>query len=496
MPIMDPASLLAAEQVVSTTIEGAAIASIGVAQKTHPLSAAFTQFSTVNFLPRFDHTIAVYDGHAYIFGGYGSEKELAGNELHIVKLPVEQSNPDDATEYKIVPSLADGEIDDGEVPGPRAGHSAATIGNKIYVYGGQDGTGKPLEEGGRVWCFDTSALRWSFVDPAPGTPYPSERYAHAATGSEKPSPKPEHTPHTLKDSIQEAVKKIPEMVTKPGPIITPHGTLVIVSGLALDRKLLQDVWIFDIASARWTELPRLPALFNVPTISLVDRHLYAINHPSNLEGEVLSIELPITEAIEDAQPDKVDRAASIPYWQSKSFPANPLIPAPEARLGAGLLPITTGHGRIYLLYFFGEHLSIQRTIDENGSSTFKPPTALSTMYTYQPHAAPYTAASSKDATRTAINVDSGEHSWAEVRVIPREEVSITSGGKSHPGPRTKFASAGLGLESKGGGWVHAGIEKLMGKTEEDTENGYGVLIWGGKDAKGEVTGDGWILRIK
>ena len=491
---MDPASLVVAEQVISTTIEGAAVASVGIAQKTHPLSAAFTQITSENFLPRFDHSINVCNGQAYIFGGQVKDGELAGNEIHIVKLPLDQPNFKDVPDYRVVPALGVGENGEGDVPQPRAGHSAETVGNRIYVFGGQDGKGKPIEENGRVWCYDTISLQWSSIDAAQDAPYPTARYNHTSALSDLP--KPQHATSTLKDSTQAAVKKLSELVTKVEPIRTPHGTLIVISGHETNEKILDDAWLFDIASAKWTQLPAFnTSLSSVPTIGLVNRRLYAINHPSVLDGEVLSFDLPLTDTIEDAPPEKIDIATSIPQWQRISFPTNALVSGPEARTGAGLLPITTGHGRMYLLYFFGEKLAVPSSSKDSKPGDDNPP-YLSTLYTYQPSALPTTAASTKDATRSAINVDSGEHSWAEVRVVPREEVGIESDGKSHPGPRCKFAYTGLGLENKGGGWMSAGLGKLMGKTEEDTESGYGVLVWGGKDARGEVTGDGWILRVR
>ena len=66
---MDPASLVVAEQTVSTTVEGAAIAGYGLAQSTQPLNATFTRITSEAFLPRSSHTISVVAGKAYIYGG-------------------------------------------------------------------------------------------------------------------------------------------------------------------------------------------------------------------------------------------------------------------------------------------------------------------------------------------------------------------------------------------------------------------------------------------
>lgn len=72
---MDPATFIVAEQAVSTTVEGAAIAGIGLAQSTQPLNATFTRITSEAFLPRSSHTISVVAGKAYIFGGEESAGE-------------------------------------------------------------------------------------------------------------------------------------------------------------------------------------------------------------------------------------------------------------------------------------------------------------------------------------------------------------------------------------------------------------------------------------
>lgn len=78
---MDPATFVVAEQAVSTTVEGAAIAGIGLAQSTQPLNATFTRITSEAFLPRSSHTISVVAGKAYIFGGEKSPGRIAFHSL-------------------------------------------------------------------------------------------------------------------------------------------------------------------------------------------------------------------------------------------------------------------------------------------------------------------------------------------------------------------------------------------------------------------------------
>lgn len=78
---MDPATFVVAEQAVSTTVEGAAIAGIGLAQSTQPLNATFTRITSEAFLPRSSHTISVVAGKAYIFGGEKSPGKISFQSL-------------------------------------------------------------------------------------------------------------------------------------------------------------------------------------------------------------------------------------------------------------------------------------------------------------------------------------------------------------------------------------------------------------------------------
>ena len=221
---MDPGTLVAAE-IVETTIEGAALASIGLAQKTQPLSATFTRITNGAFLPRFDHTLSVVSERAYIFGGKKENRSYAGNEIHIVTLPLKTRDEGDA-DYKCVPALGE-EGTEQKVPVARAGHSASTIGHRIYVFGGRGENDYSLDEKGRIWVFDTNSLRWSHIDPNPGSQYPQPRFNHGFVASEHPLPPGlDGKLKVLGAHIQETVSNtIPKMVSKPSSPVEPHGTL-------------------------------------------------------------------------------------------------------------------------------------------------------------------------------------------------------------------------------------------------------------------------------
>jgi hypothetical protein len=76
----------------------------------------------------------------------------------------------------------------------------------------------------------------------------------------------------------------------------------------------------------------------------------------------------------------------------------------------------------------------------------------------------------KDKIREALGMDDGKHSWYEVVVEPPTELP-ESEGKLHPGPRASFAC-------------------------DVMVDGQSVVIWGGTNPKGELEGDGWIIKLE
>lgn len=468
---MDPATLLVAEQVVSTTVEGAALASIGLAQSTQPLSATFTRITSEAFLPRSSHTLIVVEGRAYIFGGKNEKGILAGNEMHIVTLPLE-TRTDGEPDYKCVPALGENDAVQA-VPQPRSGHSACAIGKRIYVLGGQGSEADALDEKGRIWVFDTSSLHWSSLDPEHEN-YPSPRiYAGCAASEDPLPPGSDGKLKALGAQIQETISKtVPSIVKKPSPPAEPHGTLFVSGGRFPTRsEPLRDSWAFSIASQTWTQLSSTPSsgVPSPPSLALAQNRLYIISSSSEIESEIHHLSLPKSLLLRSDSKDETDDAELPSSWQTVSFPSNPIAPGPRPRQGAGLLPITTGNGRGYLLYFFGEKLS---TSASTTSQEDEAPIFWSDAFSYQLPASVVSPAGVKDSTRSTLGVDTGGGTWAEVKVIANEEGrgKLEEEGKSHPGPRGWFGSDGIG--------------------------GAQVVLWGGIDGRGQTEGDGWIISIK
>lgn len=535
----DPATLIAAEQVVSTTVETGAVAAYGLAQKTQPLDATLTSISSPAFLPRSHHTLTIVEGKGYIWGGYDAVGKMAGADMHIVQLPSKSKGKgkgEGEAEYKVVPALAEeysqqkgGENADvkggSSIPCPRADHTAAAIGQRIYVFGGTDENVQAIEEQGRVWVFDTTTLHWSFLD-CQGSPqsYPSARFQHGSASTEHPLPpdNPKSPASTYKQSMQNTIVKASAVIGGGIPESRSHGTLFVCFGLnsPVSQEVLTDSWSFDIATQTWTSLPSLPASTSIsvpPSVALTHNRLYVITSStsSTIGSEIHYLPLPKSSFYDtrasaaeadlnsSANLQSIITGAETPAsekkgdWTTLPFPNNPIAPGPRPRKGAGLVPVTTGNGREYLIYCFGQRLPVSSSDDSVPSlgvgEKGEAPLSWSDIWSYQTPAKPVTATAVKDATRSALGIASGEDTWAEVKVIADiEEVPDgpnrgqqaqheegsgkrsmeggEGGGKSHPGPRNWFASAGL--------------------------DGSGFVLWGGSNGKAETEGDGWVIRVK
>ena len=459
---------MAAEQAVSTTVQAGALAGYGLAQKTMPLTATFNRVASEGFLPRSLHSLVVIGERAYIFGGESAPGELAGNEVHIITLPSSSVRESD---YQCVPSLGEHE-EEKDVPCARAEHSGLAIGHWIYVFGGRDAAGSPIEENGRVWVFDTRSLRWTFLDPSMDV-HPPARFCHAAVANEHPLPNTaDPKPTTYTEQFKATVGKLPDLIGKASPPTEPYGTLIYSGGLSTSPDPLNDVWAFTIASQTWSKFPSPPSLF-APTHSLAFAHnrLYVISGSSNMASEIHWLQL-VKETYNDRRGQGEMGISAKGDWCTLEFPTNPLRPGPRPRTGAGLAQITTGNGREYLLYFLGEKDATTGAADKKADES-KDRTFWSDVWSYQTPPQGMTAASIKDATRQAMGIDTGEDVWCEVKVEASVEESEIE-GKAHPGPRGWFASSALGKDVDGGG----------------------VILWGGINGKGEIEGDGWIIHVK
>ncbi|KAI1408683.1 hypothetical protein F5Y13DRAFT_204672 [Hypoxylon sp. FL1857] len=414
------AGVWAAEEVVSTSIYAGA-AGYAVAKPTMPLKATFTQIGSTSddasrsSLIRSHHTLTVVGDKAYIFGGQTSQQELATNNIHSVALPT-ASNA--TPEYRVLPAIASEK--DGPVPVSRTRHSACALNSHVAVYGGCSGTGHVLEEGAKIWLYNTEKLSWETLEPA----------SH-----------PERVPPSRSD----------------GALLAHNGNLILLGGKDSKSKALTDVWHFNCFTRTWNQLPHTPAV--MASAAIMGDTLYGISSSNTLSSEVHHMDIKLY-------------AEEPPTWQTISFPTNPLTPGPRPRSNGGLVPVTTGYGRNYLLYFFGDRKGEAEKSDLLQWSdlwTFQLPSSDLEVKATTSVKEAIKPAKIKDQIRTKLGADAGGSSWAEVEVQPPGDLQAHE-GKVHPGPRSSFGY-------------------------DVTADGRNVILWGGSNAVGEPEGDGWIIRL-
>ncbi|PSN61077.1 galactose oxidase [Corynespora cassiicola Philippines] len=418
---------LAAEEVVSTTAQ-AGVAGYMIAKPTLPLKATYTMIanatddSTRRSLARSNHTLTVVGNKAYVFGGNTNHGGIATNDIHAITL-VHSGEPE--VDYHLIPALP--AVEGGVLPDPRTKHAACAFRGCVVIYGGCDEHDQLVDSDPVLWLFDPDRLVWTQLQGKETTPNPG---------------------------------------TRRNCKLFAHGSQLILCGGSGDfGTTASDIWLFDFDSRVWIALPNVPA----PTsnAALCNSRLYMVSGSDPLSCELHHATLHST-------------TQSI-TWETITFPTNPLTPGPRARHSGGFLPITTGYGRNYLIYFLGaRNVSPPSVIlpedDAHNVSQW------SDMWTLQVISSDLAAkpklkinkavkpAKIKDSIRSAIGADPGTHSWAEVEMKLPGDLNI-SDGKLHPGPRAFFGC-------------------------DTMEDGSSFVLWGGENAKGEQVGDGWIVRFE
>ncbi|KAF1959512.1 hypothetical protein CC80DRAFT_514035 [Byssothecium circinans] len=463
---MEPAAasaLYAAENLLS----GAAALFKGIAHPTLPLKATLTHITSVP-LPRSYHTISVVKGRAYIFGGESSPGTLADNDMHIVILPSSGVLEADYTTIKAKPQNAD-----GVVPGPRKGHTSVVIGDNIYVFGGEG----VENEKGRIWIFQTLSHTWSYLDPEPETPAPAHRTGHAAASSELPGPKNITFSERAPQKPADPSKVVPEPADPDS-----WGTVFVIGGKDLQTgETLKDALAFDVRTRTWSNIPTPSGdTLEGASLGLVGDRLYRFGGKTDGNATATTEWLDVSAVWTHAEGGTTPLASGW-AWQDISAPAptpsqststaaSPTptaIKVPSPRFNAGLIPVTTGQGRHYLLLLGGSSPAPSSNV-----------TLLDDIWAFQLAPEKGSAAATKDNIRDKLKLDTHEAQWAEVRysyvdgkgdVEKRDEEGFVKG----VGPRNGFA-------------VSRGSEV----------DGCGLVVWGGVDAEGRILGDGYLVSVE
>jgi hypothetical protein len=385
---------------------------------------------------------------------------LATTDIHVISLLSDSdAEKQHEPQYALLPALPVGatggeasgvrnENSDG-VPAARTRHASSSFNVCVAVFGGADENGDVIDEKGRIWLFNTAKSTWEFIGPKMG----------------------EH--------------EVPEARVE-GKLFDCENNLVLHGGFSKSGEPLKDTWHFSYTNKVWTRLLDAPQANTNASLANGILWLLTITPENNgLNGYMHSLAI--------ASAASPSGTAS---WTTQSFPTNPLTPSPKPRVAGGLLPMTTGHGRQYLLHFFGvtppttrEDLPPTSSEDETTLQVVDTQAAVSAepiqypdLWTLQlPSTTPGRKASLiealrpaalKDSIRSAFKADTGTNAWAEVDVQPPALDKLGDGesGKVHPGPRAYF-----------------GCDVL--------KDGSTLMLWGGINAKGEREGDGWLVSL-
>lgn len=431
----------------------------GLAQHTMPLNAKWHRIQGIS-VPRSSHTISVVSGRAYIFGGEITPHQPVDNAMHIVTLPSSTASSD----YREIPAKAD--VSDGEVPQARVGHTAAVIGERIFVYGGHAGDdSQPLEENGRVWVYDTRMDTWSSLDPV--GPSPAARSYHTSIAIEKPVPKARKPIHVDMGIEEPKIGTIAEGAREDGDAGMGYGTLFVHAGCSSSGRV-NDFWAFDVASRTWKEFPDAPGKPRSGTSLAISKNRIfrfgGFNGESEEGGQIDYLELGL-DVFNDKGGNNDEVAVTAKgSWESLIFTEEDM-KRPGNRSVTGMHTITSGMGREYLLVFLGER--DPSSDGHAGAGKF-----WSDVWTFQLPPQGMTAASFKDATWQALGRETGEGKWEEVMVSDAEGQEGEDIHALVPGERGWFSSAVMG----------------------DVDSG-GIILWGGVNEKNERLGDGWVLRV-
>lgn len=451
---MEPAAagaLYAAENL----FQGAAALIKGITHPTLPVKANLTRITSVP-LPRSHHTVSVVKGRAYIFGGESESGKLADNAMHVIILP---SSGVLEADYTSFPARAANGFDD--LPSPRKGHTSTVIGDSIYVFGGEGDN--PLEEKGRIWIYHTVRNTWTYLDPATDTLFPSQRSGHASASSDLPGPKTT----TFKEKAPQAPADPSQVVPEPADPDS-WGTIFIVGGRdSSSRVLSNDAFAFDVRTRTWANIPIPPGQPREgASLVLVGDHLYRFGGKGvETFSSGATISLDVSHVWKHAEGGTTPLTTG---WAWDEVPhldegkGNNAAAAPQARSNAGLVGVTTGQGRRYLLAIGGEGED-DRFLDD--------------IWALQLPAEKSTAAATKDSIRASMKRDTHESQWAEVLykyvdARGEEEKEIPGEPKRGLGARGNF-DTGKGTEV----------------------DGATAIAWGGVDANGQILSDGWMITV-
>eukprot|EP00887_Chlorella_sp_A99_P000351 scaffold13.g351.t1 len=111
------------------------------------------------------HAAVAWRGSVLVVGGHTKAKDA------VPELPVRMLDPASGAWSWLETSVGEGDA----VPKPRGGHSATLVGDKVFVFGGEDALRRPM---GELLMLDLATREWKH--PETSGPAPTPRSAHAS----------------------------------------------------------------------------------------------------------------------------------------------------------------------------------------------------------------------------------------------------------------------------------------------------------------------------
>jgi len=475
------AEVAAAISTADTAVKEEAVGACTTSKSTARPHVRFHKIASPDTsLGRSSHSLTIVKSNAYIFGGDVADGE-PDNKVHIVTLPTDLALDD--VDYQAIdptgqPLAPDSDRADGDgfqpamtaneapvIPKARAAHAATSIDSNIYIFGGRPsirGTGQspaPFNDNGTVYAFSTITHKWTSLPPqtaacSAGVPCPR---AYASCASSR---------HPLPVGGQDVTTE------------EAYGTIFLHGGYDVEGKLLRDVWTFDVSSREWNRWPDIPPpgpdeAAGEGRICCIESRLWRTGDGF---GKVTYLEIVRDDADDASGKSELGVSPKTGEWNVLSFHQNPATPdqagaadetvakgpttraedeLPIPRQGAGFVPITTGAGREYLLYFMGE--------ETHGRT-------LSDVWTLQINSDKNSPAMHKDVFRHSLGSKTGENQWAKCEVVQS----------------TQDNSPLL---------TPQGLSRFAADAWSDRGGGVAVL-WGGKTVANEVVNEGWVITVE
>jgi N-acetylneuraminic acid mutarotase len=242
---------------------------------------------------RYSHSCEVIGPKLFLFGGCSVSDERYFNDLSVLdinqKIPI--STVENAQEVLMWHTIQPV----GEVPSPRAAHSATVVGEQIYFFGGNDG----IRLFNDLHVFDSLNKAWKRLETSGEIPSP--RAGHTATlvgersifvygGGTIAGP----TNDLFILDIVSLVWVRPFCKgTAPRPRISHSAAVLmqdqlIIFGGGTMNRVFDDLHIFDVNHAVWSR-PRDSGTIPMPraghTFSAIDSKIYVLGG-ANCEGDI------------------------------------------------------------------------------------------------------------------------------------------------------------------------------------------------------------------